>query len=66
MFGLWKKKKHIDMSELYQKAKDNDVNAQYELALAYYRGTSVTKNMEKSHYWFEKANDQSKRDGVTI
>jgi len=67
MFGLWKKyTKHVDIDALYQRAKNNDVNAQYELSLAYYRGTHVPKNMKKSNFWFEKANDHSKRDGVTI
>ena len=66
MFGLWKKKKKIDINALCQKAKENDVDAQYELSLAYYRGIHVPKNMKKSNYWFEKANNQSKREGVTI
>jgi len=61
MFGLKNKKNnHIDIDELQQKAKENDVNAQYELGLAYYRGVYVSKNIEKSNYWFEKANKTSK------
>jgi TPR repeat protein len=65
MFGLWNKKnKHIDIDVLRQKAKENDVNAQYELSLAYYRGVYITKNIEKSNYWFEKANETNKSVGV--
>jgi TPR repeat protein len=65
MFGLWNKKnKHIDIDVLRQKAKENDVNAQYELSLAYYRGVYVAKNIEKSNYWFEKANETNKSLGV--
>ena len=52
-------KKKIDISGLRQKAKENDVDAQYELSLAYYRGIYVPKNLEKSSYWFQKANDHS-------
>ncbi len=67
MFGLLKKyTKYVDIDALYQRAKNNDVDAQYELSLAYYRGIHVPKNMKKSNYWFEKANNQSKREGVTI
>ncbi len=56
MFNMWKrKKKTIDINTLLKKAKENDVNAQYELSLAYYRGTGVVKDMQKSSYWFRKA-----------
>jgi len=66
MFGLWKKyTKDVDIDALYQRAKNNDVNAQYELSLAYYRGMDIPKNMKKSNYWFEKANDQGNKNGVT-
>ena len=62
MFGLQNKKNtHIDIDLLRQKAKENDVNAQYELSLAYYRGIYISKNIEKSNYWFEKANETNKR-----
>ena len=65
MFDVWKKKKKkMDIATLLKKAKENDMNAQYELALAYYRGSGVAKNIEKSNYWFEKANNQSKCEGV--
>jgi len=68
MFGLWKKRtKHIDIDALRHKAKENDMNAQYELSLAYYRGIYVPKNMKKSHYWFDRANELSKQEeGVKI
>jgi len=62
MFGLQNKNNtHIDIDLLRQKAKENDVNAQYELSLAYYRGIYISKNIEKSNYWFEKANETNKR-----
>ncbi len=65
MFNLWKKcTKHLDIDALYQRAKNNDLNAQYELSLAYYRGIHVPKNMRKSNYWFEKANNYEKYEGI--
>jgi TPR repeat protein len=67
MFKLWKKyTKSIDMDELHHRAKNNDVDAQYELSLVYYRGVHVPKNMSKSNYWFEKANEIGKRERVNV
>ena len=67
MFNLWKKNKSVfNLKELLKKAKENDMNAQYELSLAYYRGIHVPKNMRKSNYWFEKANSQGKSEGVSL
>jgi len=64
MFGLFKRnKKSIDIKILLRRAKDNDMNAQYELSLAYYRGICVAKDMKKSSYWFDKANETSKLEG---
>lgn len=58
MFGLFKKrKKSSDMDELMKLAKENDKDAQYQLSLAYYRGTSLAQNKEKSRYWLEKASE---------
>jgi len=57
MFFLRKKKK-VDMELLRKKAIDNDKNAQYELGLAYYRGTEVKKDVEKANYWLGRANEK--------
>ena len=58
MFNIWKrKKKAIDIDALRKKAKENDVDAQIELSLAYYKGTGVVKDMQKSSYWFRKAHE---------
>ena len=59
MFGLFKKKKKDpDVAELINLAEDNDKNAQYQLSLAYYRGTSLAQDKEKSRYWLEKASKE--------
>ena len=59
MFGLFKKrKKSPDMDELMKQAKENDKDAQYQLSLAYYRGTSLAQDKEKSRYWLEKASEE--------
>jgi len=58
MFGLFKKrKKSLDVYELMKLAKENDKDAQYQLSLAYYRGTSLAQNKEKSRYWLKKASE---------
>ena len=59
MFGLFKKrKKSPDMDELMEQSKENDKDAQYQLSLAYYRGTSLAQDKEKSRYWLEKASEE--------
>ena len=59
MFSLFKKrKKSPDMDELMKQAKENDKDAQYQLSLAYYRGTSLAQDKEKSRYWLEKASEE--------
>ena len=46
------------MDELMEQAKENDKDAQYQLSLAYYRGTSLAQDKEKSRYWLEKASEE--------
>ena len=59
MFGLFKKKeKSPDIDELMKRAKENDRDAQYQLSLEYYRGTSLAEDKEKSRYWLEKASEE--------
>jgi len=65
MFNLWKKKKSsIILNDLIKKAQENDINAQYELSLVYYRGELVKKDIKKSSYWFERANKTFKKAGI--
>ena len=56
MFNFLKNNKKIDIYSLHQRARNNDLDAQYELVLVYYRGIDVPKNLKKSMYWFHKAN----------
>jgi len=59
MFGLFKKrKKSPDIDVLIKLAEKNAKDAQYQLSLAYYRGTSLAQNKEKSKYWLEKASQE--------
>ena len=61
MFSFWKKKKldsDIDIEALRELVKEGDKTAQYLLGLAYYRGTSVKKDVEKANYWLGKANEK--------
>jgi len=59
MFSLFKKrKKSPDMDELLKLAKENNKDAQYQLSLAYYRGTSLAQDKEKSRYWLERASEE--------
>jgi len=65
MFNLWKKKKSsIILNDLIKKAQENDINAQYELSLVYYRGELVKKDIKESSYWFERANKTFKKEGI--
>ena len=58
MFGLFKRrKKGPNIDELMKLAKENDKDAQYQLSLAYYRGTSLAQDKVKSRYWLEKASE---------
>lgn len=59
MFGLFKKrKKSLDLDGLMKLAEENDKDAQYQLSLAYYRGTSLAQDKVKSRYWLEKASEK--------
>jgi len=59
MFDFSKKKKKVmAIEDLLKKANANDVDALYELSLAYYRGLIVSKNIKKSSYWLNKINKQ--------
>lgn len=58
MFNSWKKKiLKINIDTLIKKAEEDNIEAQYELSLAYYKGDRVKKDIEKSAYWFERANE---------
>jgi len=64
MFNFFKRnKKNTDIEALRQRAGENDLNAQYELSLAYYRGIGVAKDLKKSNYWFHRANETCKVQG---
>ncbi|HHO77080.1 MAG TPA: sel1 repeat family protein [Deltaproteobacteria bacterium] len=41
-----------------QKAGQGDVDAQYNLAIMYYHGEGVERNLEEALYWFHKAAEQ--------
>jgi TPR repeat protein len=65
MFNLWKKKKSsINLDDLIKKAEENNIKAQYELSLIYYKGEIVKKDIKKSSYWFERANKTLKKEGM--
>jgi TPR repeat protein len=49
------KYKSLDIEILLLKAQHNDLEAQLYLALAYYHGNGVEKNIDKAHYWLEQA-----------
>jgi len=58
MFGLFKRrKKSKDIDGLMKLAQENNKDAQYQLSLEYYRGTSLAKDKGKSRYWLEKASE---------
>jgi len=42
------------------------MDALYALSLAYYRGVGVVKDIEKSSYWLEKANEICKAESYNI
>lgn len=45
-------------AELEQKAKSGDAFAQRDLAVCYYMGNGVTKNLEMAEYWWKSAADK--------
>ena len=50
----------IDMSKdeekyLYQKAENEDIEGQYNLALLYENSEETEKNLEKAFYWYRNA-----------
>ncbi len=49
-----KEYKSLNIEILYLKAQ-HDMNAQLYLALAYYHGNGVKKDIDKAHYWLERA-----------
>ena len=46
------------MEELIKQAEDGNVEAQYQLGLAYYNGDGIKQNNNKAYYWFQKAIEQ--------
>ncbi len=46
------------MEELIKQAEDGNVEAQYQLGLAYYNGDGIKQNNSKAYYWFQKAIEQ--------
>lgn len=50
------------MEELIKKAEEGDVEAQFQLGLAYYNGDGINKNYRKAYYWFQKAIEQGNGD----
>lgn len=58
MFGIFKdNKKEVSIEDLRKQASVNNKDAQYQLGLAYYRGTRVKKDIHKANYWIEKSSD---------
>lgn len=51
-----------NFQELTQKAKQNDVEAQYKLAVMYFDGNGVAKNEIKAIAWFKKAAENGSSD----
>ncbi|PHS31738.1 MAG: hypothetical protein COA92_07780 [Sulfurovum sp.] len=49
----------LDIEILLLKAQHDDIDAQLYLALAYYHGNGVEKNIEKAHYWLEQAGESA-------
>jgi TPR repeat protein len=44
--------------ELRAKAEAGDANSQYQLALRYYKGEGVTKELTEAARWYRKAAEQ--------
>ena len=49
---------NIQIKKLYNKAKHHDIEATYELGLAYANGDGVTKNEEEAKRWLQLSADQ--------
>ncbi|ENM5748976.1 tetratricopeptide repeat protein [Vibrio mimicus] len=47
-----------DVAELIKLAKEQNPQAQYQLALAYQAGTSIPQNLNEAFYWFLQAAEQ--------
>lgn len=52
-----KENDEFDIELLLLKAQQNDLDAHLYLALAYYHGNGVEQNIDKAHYWLEKAGE---------
>lgn len=50
--------KSSDIKKLYKKAKHHDVDAAYELGLAYANGDGVTKDEEEAKKWLQLSASQ--------
>ena len=50
------------MEELIKQAEQGDVEAQFQLGLAYYNGDVMNKNYSKAYYWFLKSVEQGNND----
>lgn len=50
------------MKELIKRAEQGEVEAQFQLGLAYYNGEGISKNYSKAYYWFLKAVEQGNND----
>jgi len=51
-------KEDQSFEELLNEAESNDVNAQFELGVKYYKGQGVKQDYEKAVIWYRKAADQ--------
>ena len=58
------------MAELQKEATNNNVDAQYELGTAYYKGSdSIKPNLENAFYWLKKAaenNNSSAQSALSV
>jgi len=45
------------LASIWQAAQDGDANAMLVLGYAYYRGSTITRDYEKSRYWLERAGE---------
>src|SRR6266542_6608996 len=44
-----------DYNDLYKAAENGDINAQNNLAVMYYQGGGIERDLEKAFYWFQQA-----------
>ena len=54
------------MEELIKQAEQGDVEAQFQLGLAYYNGDVMNKNYSKAYYWFLKSVEQGNNDAIIL